>query len=487
MAKVVIERGRVVVHEAPRGLEKALQFFRREIKYNRRRKAREATGHLEDLFDKDPDGTLTTFPGFAHRVLDYLRKHKVPFTVDDRRIPLPAPDFKAAGTGLRDYQVDVVLQAIAAGGGIVSLATGGGKTAIAAAIIRAYDPEELKLRNTPLVVMAAPDKDIVRKNWEELRRFLPGREVGIVMSGKEEPSEDVYSCTLDSLDRLNPREIGILIVDEVHTAAASTRTMKISAIQNAARWGLSATPTGRFDGGDMITEGLFGPIVASRTYAELVELGALVPIEVCWLDAPGPDINMYAFGQETRREARIRRGLIENEPYNRFVAEVLRSVPDDNTAICFTEQIRQMAAIHRHAADIPYVHGQTSGSTAQIGPVSAKERAEIYRKMREGGIPKIFATGVWQTGVDFPSLDVVINAFGGGSDIVSAQMPGRATRTADGKDIAYVVDFWHGWDRVSGGRPGPLLAGDFARRNVYRDLGFSQKKYTSIRELPFVR
>lgn len=91
--------------------------------------------------------------------------------------------------------------------------------------------------------------------------------------------------------------------------------------------------------------------------------------------------------------------------------------------------------------------------------------------------------------VDFPSLDIVVNASGGGSDIVSKQMPGRASRRADGKDKAYVVDFIHEWDYETQGRkrkPGPLLSSDMSRRRSYSELGFVQHTVDSIDELPFM-
>ena len=89
--------------------------------------------------------------------------------------------------------------------------------------------------------------------------------------------------------------------------------------------------------------------------------------------------------------------------------------------------------------------------------------------------------------VDFPALDIVINASGGGSDIVAKQIPGRASRRADGKDKAYVVDFIHEWDVIPDtGKPGPLLASDMSRKRSYKELGFKQYTVESIKELPFM-
>ena len=83
-----------------------------------------------------------------------------------------------------------------------------------------------------------------------------------------------------------------------------------------------------------------------------------------------------------------------------------------------------------------------------------------------------------------------MNASGGGSDITAKQIPGRASRKAEGKEKAYVVDFLHEWDyeEVRGKRkPGPLMACDLARRRSYKELGFEQITVESVDDLPFIK
>lgn len=93
--------------------------------------------------------------------------------------------------------------------------------------------------------------------------------------------------------------------------------------------------------------------------------------------------------------------------------------------------------------------------------------------------------------VNFVNLDIVVNASGGGSDIVAKQVPGRASRKVEGKDRAYVVDFLHEWDYYEDERgrrkPGPLMSCDLSRRRSYKDLGFEQVTVDSVDELPFIK
>lgn len=486
MTTITLGRGAIVVADPPSGLKDVLTYWKRELTYDAARHVRAVKGHYENLYS-EAGGKLTTLPGFGHRIIEHMRKTGTEFTVKDSRRPLPEPDMEKACTGLRDYQIEPVITTLLSGGGILSAATGFGKTVMASAIIRAFDPDKMKLRGTPLTVFAAPDKDINRKNWESLTQLLPDREVGLVMSGVRKFSEDVQVITLDSLHLLNPSDIGILIVDEVHTSASATRFESISKVLDAARWGVSATPSGRFDGGDRVIEGLFGPVVCQRTYQDAVRLGALVPIKVYWVKAPSPKVGMSYYNKYKTRDAKIRAAIINNPPYSKMVADLILKTPEDKSILCFTQWIAQMANVHDHCPDVEYVHAQTKEGVGTIGPITSKKRKEIYDRMASGEARKMLATMCWKQGVDFPSLDIVVNASGGGSEIVAKQIPGRASRRADGKDIAYVVDFVHEWDVDENGKNGPLLSSDMSRRRSYRELGFEQITVDTIYDLPFIK
>lgn len=363
-------------------------------------------------------------------------------------------------------------------------------TRLASAIVRAFDPEALKLRGTPTCVFAAPDKDINRKNWEAFVKLFPDREVGLVMSGVKKFSDDIQVITLDSLHLLNPDEVGLLIVDEVHTAASTSRSEALSRFNKAIRYGVSATPTGRFDGSDLLTEGLFGPVIVQRTYQDAVKLGALVPITVYWLKAPKPHVGLQYYQKYKTRDAKIKSAIVKNPDYSQLVANLMKKIPENKQVLCFTQWVQQMANIHDYCRDIPYVHAQTHEGVGTIGPITPKVRKELYGKVESGEIRKVFATYVFRQGVDFPALDIVVNASGGGSDITAKQIPGRASRKADGKEKAYVIDFLHEWDyeEVNGKRkPGPLMACDLARRRSYKDLGFEQITVESVDDLPFIK
>jgi superfamily II DNA or RNA helicase len=112
--------------------------------------------------------------------------------------------------------------------------------------------------------------------------------------------------------------------------------------------------------------------------------------------------------------------------------------------------------------------------------------------MFSGACRKIISTYVYKQGVNFPQLTVVVNAGGGGSDIVARQIPGRESRNiGEVKPQAYLVDFVHEWDTVTDKngrpRPGPILKDDKSREKSYSDLGFTQVWVDTLDELPFLK
>ena len=101
---------------------------------------------------------------------------------------------------------------------------------------------------------------------------------------------------------------------------------------------------------------------------------------------------------------------------------------------------------------------------------------------------------LWQHGhIPRPTVQwTVLNLGGGGSEIVSKQVPGRASRKVDGKDAAYIVEFRHHWDTVKSPKthrdiPGPVFRDDVSRMKIYTELGFEQVNLVNERELPWMR
>ena len=77
-----------------------------------------------------------------------------------------------------------------------------------------------------------------------------------------------------------PGSTELLLADEPHALVTSTRLGVIDGFLKARRYGYGATLKGRFDGRDKLITGIFGPVLAERTYLEAVEEGAICPLNI---------------------------------------------------------------------------------------------------------------------------------------------------------------------------------------------------------------
>ena len=484
----------------PDELCKALSYWHKELVWSRKEYRRVVRGSTKKLYkitetldtDGNPAQVLITYPGFCYRIKQLLENMGYKVSITDERRTNPAFDVKLACSKLREYQKECVCTALLSRGGVISCPTAWGKTHAIGGIIRGYSQEDLKLLGTPTVAVVTPGVDLANKNYKDLAEdILPDREVGLVTGAIKKYSDDVVVVTPDSFCNLNTEEIGLVIYDEVHTLTDS-KAAKIMTAVNAIRFGVSATASGRFDGSDKIIEGVFGPQIYSITYKEAVDIGAVVPMIVLWLKVPAPT-NWPEYGYHSKDRC-YKAGIWQNREFHLLVQQLLQRIPEDKQTLVMVDKLSHMESfIHETGMDITYVHAETSKEIKDrfehVEMIKPKERKKIYADMAEGSIKRIISSGIYRTGVNFPQLEVVINAEGMGSKIITGQLPGRASRNIDGKNYGLIIDFWHDWDKKLSRRgneePGFIKADDLARERHYtdRNLGFAQYTFNTVDEL----
>ena len=499
---LTLQDGVLRVSPVPLELKKELTYW--HVILSGTYKKRSVTGEYRRLYTLNSkisetgilEEELIASIGLTSRVYHVLSNLGHGVNVFDFRTPLPVGDLSRTSVKLRPYQVEGVGELLNNMGGIMACPTGWGKSYIQAALIDCFSYDDLKLRGTPLSVIAAPEKDLVRQLYNNMVDILgEKRQVGMISSDGCVDSSDIIVSTLDSLQHIDPQEIGLLLLDEVHTAATASRIPKILAADKAVKWGFSATPSGRFDNADLSTEALVGPIVYEKTYEDGVKAGALVPIKVFWLKAPIPPIGVDAVHRYVKHVSIVRHGLIHNDNLNDLIIDILNRIPGNMQTLCMVQLLEHVDALLSLDDNLQYVHGTTTAKKlkktihSHISPISAKGRKEIYNKFRDGEISKLISTSIYQQGVNFPNLEVLINLGGGGSDIAAGQIPGRASRNIKGKNVSYIVDIWNDWDikYVEGRkRYGTLYKADRSRSRVYQKLGFEEVWVDTVDELPFI-
>lgn len=485
----------LVEPRVPQEIEKLLTYWHRSFAWDPKTYKNVVKGEVRKLYTIRQEGQsvmLTTLPGFASQIKALLVAASEELSIIDERSKKPAPDVRAALENLREYQWEGAWTLVHSLGGICSCPTGFGKTYMIAALCKAWPTDVLKPVGLPLTVLVTPNKDLAEKNYNDLVKILPRRNVGLIHSGVKVLSDDIQVVTPESLNHVPMEDCGLLMYDEVHTLTAS-RAEGLSAAQSALRYGFSATPSGKFDGSDPLITGMFGPVVYTRTYKQAIEDGAVVPIKVFWINSPRPG-NWPQCGFQ-KRDAAYRCAIWRNAYLHKCIKDITSKAPADMQALVVVDKIEQMNGLIPYLEGFTCVHAEQSQKNldakgfGNVKAVSPKARRELYEQIATNKIRRILSTGIYRQGINFPNLTLLCNAEGMGSEIIAGQLPGRASRNIDGKEFAYIVDFYRSWDMVenSKGRmvPGDIFRDDKSREAVYTSLGFDQIWVDSVEQINF--
>jgi DNA repair protein RadD len=328
---------------------------------------------------------------------------------------------------LRDYQVAAINGVRASFQSparhkrtILCVATGGGKTTIAAEFIRRT------VDNGKKVLFVAHRKELVEQAKARLELF--GIRPGVIMAGwKHNRKRPVNVASVQTLIRRQLPEADVIIVDECHHSVSESFKKVLDEYPNAFVIGLTATPY-RTDGkglGDVYTD-----IISPTSVADLIEREYLVPaktfapkIDLSGVKVTAGEYNTAElFDRYNKRE--LYAGTIDN--YNRFAP--------GTKAIVFNVNVAHSQSVAQAFCDagIPAMHVD--------GETPAFERARILNDFREGKFKVLCNVNILTEGFDLPAIETVILNRATKSKSLYLQMVGRGLRPSEGKKHCIVID-----------------------------------------------
>jgi superfamily II DNA or RNA helicase len=459
-------------------LEKKLTYVKKSLDWNKDKRRRETKRTTEQLYTVVSPGperrTIQTMQGFKNDVLTICAKNEKQLRFFDHRRKMKKPVLTMAH-GFRLNQKELFEQLFAPGeSGLLKAPTRYGKTIMMVNAIRVYP----KVRT----VLAAPGVDLLTQLVKQLKEMLPNREVKGIFTGSRNsvPSNDITVCSFDSLQKINPEDVHLLLIDEPHASVSESRAPLLARFNNARIYGFGATLEGRYDGADKLIKGLIGPIHAARTFQEAVEEGAVCPIKVFFVK-----VQFESFVCSNRDSAY--RKLVWKNPYLfNLVSEITKHrIPKDWQTLLFIDQKKQGDLLSEFVHDSEVVIASR---------MNAKERKQMFSEMAEGNIKRCIATNVYAQGVTFPDLRVMVNTSGGGGSISSIQKPGRLAQVIPGKTKGYLIDFM--FECISDPRDNPqnmvnpsnimwtqVVSDCNARLRTYTKMGYDVEVIESVNEL----
>lgn len=289
--------------------------------------------------------------------------------------------------------------------------------------------------------------------WPELAANLPS--VGRIGGGHNRPGRRVTCYNADSLHRA-PDDLDILLIDEGHQACADKFAQSLIRFQNARIWMFSASWDMRLDNKDLRAEALAGPVRIEITYQEAVDHGLIVPIEVIWHDVV-MDVNPAS---DLVDEEKLRAAYWANDYRNELIAEAAHLYDDDVQVLIPVTTLEHALYLKQLLPEFEVVWADRPLKPRDVKwfrrqgllydgwkPMTRERKERLTRRFSKGKLKKVIATPVWNVGVSFNHLQVLIRADGGGSPINDTQIPGRTSRL--GKHCGILHDFRDQFDEGS--------------------------------------
>lgn len=313
--------------------------------------------------------------------------------------------------------------------GIVVLPTGTGKT-----FLSAFDT----LKTPGRVLFIVHRLDILKQSKEAFEKVYPNEILGLLTGEVKEnvsgskilfASKDSLRST-EILSSFDPNEFDYIIVDEVHHGQAPSYQMVLKYFEpNFFMLGLTATPD-RMDRKDIFELFDYQKIFEYNLF-EAIENGFLVPYTYYGLQ-DNIDYNTIKHNGVKYNVADLDNKLIIKERNQKILEEYL-SKGEGNKALGFCCSVK-----HANAMAAFFVE---NGIPATSITSESENRDVLINGFRNNLYSVVFTVDLFNEGVDFPDLRVLLFLRPTESKTVFFQQLGRGLRLCGGKENVVIIDF----------------------------------------------
>lgn len=388
--------------------------------------------------------------GLTSQILEMLPEGSNVLIVDKRTKSFPLVEVQYGYTlpgstskSLRDYQVDAVnsiLSRTLPGSetpfqrGVVNIATNGGKTVIAEAIIN----EVLKYSDGT-VLFLTHSKEIGYQTRKSMEADL-GIEVGFIGDGKWEPKR-VTVALIPTLSRNMNNEkfkeltknVSAYIADEAHHSSADNWFKVMMEIKSPVCVGLTGTVDENY------------PITKHKLYSVTGDVSVRITND--FLISEGHSAKPICYFQEVSQPdlrhvkefpAAYQQGITDNFSRNSLICDIIQEEREAGSNVLVMVEhlehghnILEILENYENLGVVAFTHGQKG----------TKYRSEVLKELARGNVNVLVATAILDEGVDVNNLNAIIYARGGKSFRKVLQSVGRTLRKkADGSEVR-VYDF----------------------------------------------
>jgi len=347
----------------------------------------------------------------------------------------------------RPYQMEILKVIDNNDRGIIKVATGGGKSLIAALIAA-------KLGKKTIIYVIG--KDLLYQ-FHEFFSEVFDEEIGIIGDGKcvikdiniasiwsvgqaigldkkdilldeNGDEKEVVKSKYIEINKMM-KETKVHIIDECHMSACDTIQQIFKTSKAEHIYGLSGSPW-RDDGADLLIESILGKYIVNISASQLIKQGFLaqplirfrvVPPYPLFLDKVYPSV--------------YKKYVVENEVRNGLVLDAAKTMVEKGyqTLVLFNSL--------KHGKILYELFQEHMNCALLDGNNDQEERDKVKKDLMEHKIDCVLASKIFDIGVDIPSLSGLVIACGGKSTVKALQRVGRVIRKYPGKKFSVIIDF----------------------------------------------
>jgi superfamily II DNA or RNA helicase/HKD family nuclease len=312
------------------------------------------------------------------------------------------------------------------GAGLVVLATGLGKTYLAA-----FDSA-----TAARVLYVAHREEILTQAMAAFRAVRPRARLGRYSGEEKDAEADIVFASVQTLarnahlTRFDPSAFDYIVVDEFHHAAAATYRRIITHFQPGFLLGLTATPD-RSDGGDLL-----GLCEENLVYAcdlwSGIDRGLLAPFH--YFGVPDPvEYAQIPWRSGRFDEAALTEAVATQARAENALEQLARRGGRKTIGFCVSRRHADFMADFSRARGLRAVAVHSGESSAP--------RASALKALEAGDLDIVFAVDMFNEGVDVPSIDTVLMLRPTESPVIWLQQLGRGLRRSAEKSHLAVIDY----------------------------------------------
>lgn len=382
----------------------------------------QAAGKNVEVIDKRPAKSV----GKSRDILPNLQKHNKP--------PYP-------------YQLEILDVIDKYDRGIIKVATGGGKSLIAALIAAKLGKKTIiyvigkdllyqfhnfftECFNEPIGIIG--DGQCVIHDINIASIWTIGQAIGMKKNeilldsddDEESLAKDKYASILKMM-----KECRVHIIDECHMSACETIQQVFKQANSEHVYGLSGSPW-RDDGADLLIESILGKYIVNIPASRLINEGYLAKAIIRFRVVPA-----YPYELEKSYPSIYKKYVVENDVRNGLVLEAAK------TLVAKGYQTLVLFSSLKHGRILYELFEEHMNCAILDGSNNKEERQQVKDDLQNHKIDCVLASRIFDIGVDIPSLSGLVIACGGKSTVKALQRVGRVIRKYPGKKFAVVIDF----------------------------------------------